>query len=122
MDKISVIVPCYNEEKVIDMFYNELVKSVENVAAEFEFLFVADGSRDKTYEKLTTLAGGDWRVRYISFSKNFGKEAAMLAGFNYASGKYIVVMDADLQHPPALIPKMYANVPRHMRRLAMNAP
>ena len=107
MDKISVIVPCYNEEKVIDMFYNELVKSVENVAAEFEFLFVDDGSRDKTYEKLTTLAGGDWRVRYISFSKNFGKEAAMLAGFNYASGKYIVVMDADLQHPPALIPKMY---------------
>lgn len=107
MDKISVIVPCYNEEKVIDMFYAELVKSVADVGAEFEFVFVDDGSKDKTYQKLTTLAGEDSRVRYISFSKNFGKEAAMLAGFSYASGNYIVVMDADLQHPPALIPKMY---------------
>lgn len=110
MDKISVIVPCYNEEKVIEMFYAELIKSVENVEADFEFVFVDDGSRDKTFEKLTTLAGEDSRVRYISFSKNFGKEAAMLAGFNYASGKYIVVMDADLQHPPALIPKMYERI------------
>ncbi|MEE0943985.1 MAG: glycosyltransferase family 2 protein [Clostridia bacterium] len=110
MDKISIIVPCYNEEKVIDMFYTELVKSVENVAAEFEFLFVDDGSKDKTYEKLTALAGRDSRVRYISFSKNFGKEAAMLAGFEYASGKYIVVMDADLQHPPTLIPHMYERI------------
>lgn len=110
MDKISVIVPCYNEEKVIDLFYAELIKSVENVEADFEFVFVDDGSRDKTFEKLTTLAGEDSRVRYISFSKNFGKEAAMLAGFSYASGKYIVVMDADLQHPPALIPKMYERI------------
>ncbi|MBQ8636528.1 MAG: glycosyltransferase family 2 protein [Clostridia bacterium] len=110
MDKISVIVPCYNEEKVIDLFYAELIKSVENVEADFEFVFVDDGSRDKTFEKLTSLAGEDSRVKYISFSKNFGKEAAMLAGFSYARGKYIVVMDADLQHPPALIPKMYERI------------
>lgn len=107
MDKISVIVPCYNEEKVIDMFYAELVKSVGDIGADFEFIFADDGSRDKTLVKLTALAEKDSRVRYISFSKNFGKEAAMLAGFSYAAGDYIVVMDADLQHPPAVIPKMY---------------
>ncbi len=108
MDKISIIVPCYNEEKVIDMFHTELDKSVSDmVGVDFEFIFIDDGSRDKTYEKLVTLSNMDRRVKYISFSKNFGKEAAMLAGLKYASGKYIVVMDADLQHPPALIPKMY---------------
>ncbi len=109
MDKISVIVPCYNEEQMIDMFYAELTKAVsviENV--DFQFLFVDDGSKDKTLQKLCDIAKSDKRVQYISFSKNFGKEAAMLAGINNANGDYVVIMDADLQHPPELISKMYS--------------
>ena len=108
MDKISIVVPCFNEEQMIDMFYSELVKVMSGMKdIEYEILFVDDGSKDTTCQKLCTIAAGDKCVRYISFSKNFGKEAAMLAGINHASGDYTVVMDADLQHPPALIPKMY---------------
>lgn len=108
MDKISVIVPCFNEEAMIDMFYSE-ISNVMSLMKEvsFEIVFVDDGSKDKTHEKLVCLAQKDDRIKYISFSKNFGKEAAMLAGINYVSGDYTVIMDADLQHPPALIPKMY---------------
>ena len=108
MDKLSIIVPCYNEQQMIDMFYAELSKVLSSMTdVQYEILFVDDGSKDKTYEKLCAIAEKDSSVRYISFSKNFGKEAAMLAGINHATGDYTVVMDSDLQHPPSLIPKMY---------------
>ena len=107
MEKISLIVPCYNEEEVLPLFYRE----VAHVAGlmeeyEFEFLFVDDGSRDGTVNVIKELAAKDERVKYVSFSRNFGKEAAMYAGFTHASGDYVAVMDADLQDPPALLPEM----------------
>ncbi|MBE5940155.1 MAG: glycosyltransferase family 2 protein [Lachnospiraceae bacterium] len=105
MKKISVIVPCYNEEEVVNIFYDttkEIVNKIENYY--FEFIFVDDGSRDKTLEKLVALASEHEDVKYITFSRNFGKEAAMYAGLKLSDGDYCIVMDADLQHPPALIP------------------
>lgn len=107
METISVIVPCYNEEEVLPLFYEEITR----VAAQmpdygFEFLFVDDGSRDGTLSVVRGLADRDARVKYVSFSRNFGKEAAMYAGFDRACGDYVVVMDADLQDPPALLPEM----------------
>lgn len=110
MKKISIIVPCYNEEESIPLFYEEISKVAEEMKkekVEFEFLFVNDGSRDKTLEVSRTLAEKDKRVRYISFSRNFGKEAAMYAGLENVTGDYIAVMDADLQDPPKLLPDMY---------------
>ena len=107
MEKISVIVPCYNEEEVLPLFYAEMARvagQMEEYA--FEFLFVDDGSRDGTMRVLRQLAQSDDRVKFVSFSRNFGKEAAMYAGFSYASGDYAAVMDADLQDPPALLPEM----------------
>lgn len=109
MDKISIIVPCYNEEKVIDLFHTELSKAIAEMSTvRFELIFVDDGSKDDTLKKLKAIAEKDISARYISFSKNFGKEAAMLAGLKFADGNYVVVMDADLQHPPAIVPKMYS--------------
>lgn len=110
MDKISIIVSCYNEEKMINLLYDKLIQEAEleefkNV--EFEYLFVNDGSKDKTLELVKELAKKDSRVRYISFSRNFGKEAAMCAGLEYATGDYYVLMDADLQDPPELLKEMY---------------
>ena len=107
MEKISLIVPCYNEEEVLPLFYQEVTR-VAGLMGEydFEFLFVDDGSRDNTIKVVRELAGKDERVKYVSFSRNFGKEAAMYAGFTYASGDYVAVMDADLQDPPALLPEM----------------
>ena len=107
-DKISIIVPCYNEEEALPLFYKELVK-VSNVMSEqeFEFLLIDDGSRDATLSLLREIAKTDDRVIYISFSRNFGKEAAMYAGFCNASGDYVTVMDADMQDPPSLLPEMY---------------
>lgn len=111
MDKISVVVPCYNEEQMIDLFYSELSKVLSSMKdVEYEIMFVDDGSKDKTYQKLCEIAKRDDSVRYISFSKNFGKESAMLAGINHVTGDYTVVMDSDLQHPPELIPKMYGMI------------
>lgn len=112
---ISVVVPCYNEEEVIPLFYDEIVRvssEMTNKERElsFEFLFVNDGSRDKTLNVLRELAQKDKRVRYISFSRNFGKEAALFAGLENALGDYVVTLDADLQHPPKLIPEMYGYV------------
>lgn len=97
------------------MFYEEITKVAEgmkkeNQELEFEFLFVNDGSKDKTLEIFRELAGKDKRVRYISFSRNFGKEAGMYAGLKNSKGDYVVVMDADLQHPPAFLPQMYSYV------------
>ncbi len=112
LDKISVIVPCYNEEQSLPFFYNEITAVAESMKdkAEFEYIFVDDGSADKTIEELRKLREKDSRVRYISFSRNFGKEAAMYAGYKASVGNLTVVMDADLQHPPKFIPEMYKGI------------
>lgn len=108
MDKISIIVPCYNEEQVLLMFYQETAKAVSEIkTAECEFIFIDDGSRDHTPDILESLAYKDKRCKYLSFSRNFGKEAAMYAGLQHAGGDYCVFMDADLQHPPSLLKEMY---------------
>ena len=109
MDKISVIVSCFNEEESLPLFYEEMErvrkKDFENI--NFEYIFVNDGSKDKTLEEMKELAKQDEKVKYISFSRNFGKEAAMYAGLETATGDYITLMDADLQDPPALLRQMY---------------
>lgn len=111
MKKVDIIVPCYNEEEMIDLFYQETSKITSGIDGyEFRFIFVDDGSRDKTYEKLFALAEKHTDVKFLSFSKNFGKEAAMYAGLVYTEGDYVIIMDADLQHPPALIPEMLKQV------------
>lgn len=104
---VSLIVPCYNEEKALPSFWKE-AKTVTNQLTDysFEFIFVDDGSRDGTLTILRELAAADSRVKYISFSRNFGKEAAMYAGFSHAKGEYTAVMDADLQDPPSLLPEL----------------
>ena len=109
MKKISIVVPCYNEEESLPLFYKEVNKVTEKMKAkaEFEFVFVNDGSKDNTLEELRNLAKKDKRVRYISFSRNFGKEAGMLAGLENATGDYITTMDADLQDPPTLLEEMF---------------
>ena len=112
MKLVSVVVPCYNEEEVLPMFYEEITKvsdsmKKEHPELEFEFLFINDGSKDRTLEIFRQLADKDKRVRYISFSRNFGKESGMYAGLKNSKGDYVVVMDADLQHPPAFLPQMY---------------
>ena len=105
--KISLIIPCYNEEESLLPFYTELNRvSNEMSDYEFEMLFIDDGSKDKTLSILKDLASNDKRVKYISFSKNFGKEAAMYAGFCNSTGDYTAVMDADMQDPPALLRDM----------------
>ncbi|MCD8048734.1 MAG: glycosyltransferase family 2 protein [Clostridia bacterium] len=111
-DTISAVVPCYNEEESLPFFYDEIVRVAKEMEtdAEFEFIFVNDGSKDKTIEVLRELRKKDTRVRYVSFSRNFGKEAAMYAGFKAAKGNLIVVLDADLQHPPKFIPEMYKGI------------
>lgn len=106
LKKISIIVPCFNEEEALPLFYPEATKVMQNIPNDYELLFVNDGSKDNTLEILKDLAKKDDRVFYISFSRNFGKEAAMYAGFCNATGDYVAVMDADLQDPPALLPKM----------------
>lgn len=111
MDKITIAVPCYNEEEALTPFFAEVTRvAAEMPYVEFEFLFINDGSRDKTIEKIRQLAAQDKRVKYISFSRNFGKEAGIYAGLENASGDYVVIMDADLQDPPALLPEMYRAV------------
>ena len=108
MDLITVIVPCYNEEESLPLFYKEIVKVAKKMKeVNFEFLFINDGSKDKTLDILRDLRKKDKRVRYVSFSRNFGKEAAMYAGFENSKGDYVVVMDADLQDPPSLLPEMF---------------
>ena len=105
--KISIIVPCYNEEEVIEKFYSEVSKVKSTMKkTEFEIIFVNDGSKDKTLEKMRALAKNK-DVRYISFSRNFGKEAAMYAGLKESTGDYVAIMDVDLQDPPELLPEMY---------------
>ena len=110
MEKISVIVSCYNEEKALPLFYEEIErvrKQDFGDSIEFEYIFVNDGSKDKTLEIIKKLREQDSKVRYVSFSRNFGKEAAMLAGLEASTGDYVTLMDADLQDPPSLLKQMY---------------
>lgn len=105
---LSVVVSCYNEEETIPLFYKEITKISNKMNyLDFEFIFVNDGSRDKTLEILKKLHKKDNRVKYISFSRNFGKEAAMLAGLEMSTGDYVTLMDADLQDPPSMLEEMY---------------
>lgn len=112
MEKISIIVPCYNEEKAIPLFYEELLKNLKGFpkTVEFEILFINDGSKDDTLKIVKDLANKDSKVKYISFSRNFGKEAAIFAGLENATGDYVTLMDADLQDPPSLLKEMYQAV------------
>jgi len=111
MKLISVVVPCYNEQEVLPLFYDKITEimsgMVEKYNIDYELMFVDDGSKDKTLEGFRQLSKKDNRVRFISFSRNFGKEAGMYAGLQSSKGDYVVVLDADLQHPPEFIPKMY---------------
>jgi len=108
MDKISIIVPCYNEEEAMPIFYQEIIKVANEMKkVEFEYIFVNDGSKDNSLEILKDLSKKDKDVRFIAFSRNFGKEAGMLAGLEAARGDYIAIMDVDLQDPPYLIKEMY---------------
>jgi len=107
---LSLIVPCFNEETAISVFYDDAVKICMLINERFEIIFVDDGSSDNTLNILRQLANQDKRIHYISFSRNFGKEAAMLAGLQAAHGEYIVVLDADGQDPPSLIPQMLESV------------
>ncbi len=110
MELISLIIPCYNEEETLPLFYEASAKVAEEMKSlhvEFEWVFVNDGSKDKTLTMLRQLADQDSRIHYISFSRNFGKEAAMLAGLQKAKGDFITTMDADLQDPPELLKEMH---------------
>ncbi len=104
--KLSLIVPCYNEEAALPIFYREVTKTMETLPVEYELLLINDGSKDGTLQCMKRLAAADAHVKYISFSRNFGKEAAMYAGFCNADGDYVAVMDADMQDPPSLLPEM----------------
>ena len=105
--KLSVVIPFYNEENMIQKMYDALVEEINKISkAEFEIIFINDGSKDRTFERMLAIAAGDSRVKYISFSRNFGKEAGTIAGLEYATGEEVILMDGDLQHPPALLPQM----------------
>ncbi len=107
MKKISIIVSCYNEEESLPLFHKEVSKVMKELSSyEYELIFVNDGSSDKTLEVIKELKVNDPMIRYISFSRNFGKEAAMLAGLDFSTGDYVTLMDADLQDPPKLLPEM----------------
>ena len=113
MSLLSVIVPCYNEEENIRDFYAELMKNslfFETRGMDVEILYIDDGSKDRTVEEVKELRKIDERVHLISFSRNFGKESAMYAGLEKSKGDYVVIMDADLQDPPALLPEMFAAI------------
>lgn len=114
MDKISVVVPCWNEEEALPIYYREMgrvmetmIQNAEKKTLDFELIFVDDGSLDGTLRIMKELNQKDARCRYLSFSRNFGKEAAIYAGLKAAEGNYVAVMDVDLQDPPALLPDMY---------------
>ena len=111
MSKISIVVPMYNEQESLGILYKELNRVTDTLPEyEFEYLFVNDGSSDATLAEIRQLAEKDKRVRYVSFSRNFGKEAALYGGLKNATGDYVATMDADLQDPPALLPQMIAMI------------
>jgi len=105
---ISIIVPCYNEEAVIDETFRQLKEVLEATFSDFEILFINDGSRDQTLTKLTAIASTNPFVKILSFSRNFGHQPAVTAGINYCKGDYAIIIDADLQDPPKAIPEMVA--------------
>lgn len=108
---IDIVVPCYNEEEVLPLFVEETDKVIATIPEyRFRYILVDDGSKDKTLEVMRALAEKHDYVKYISFSRNFGKESAMYAGLENSTGDYVIVMDADLQHPPAMFPQMIAGV------------
>lgn len=114
MDKMSIIVPCFNEKEALPLFYNKITQVFDQMSQEsetaglsYELIIVDDGSSDGTLDIAKELAANDSGVKYISFSRNFGKEAAMYAGLQHAVGEYVAIMDADLQDPPEMLPKMY---------------
>lgn len=107
LDLISIIIPCFNEEEVLPLFYKTISPVLQGMKVSYELIFVNDGSKDNTLSILKDLSNSDSHVRYISFSRNFGKEAAMIAGFEHSHGDYVAIMDADLQDPPSLLPQMY---------------
>jgi glycosyltransferase involved in cell wall biosynthesis len=102
----SFVIPCYNEEPILHRFHKEITTILQESNLPYELVFVNDGSKDRTLEIMKEICTHDSRAHYVSFSRNFGKEAAMLAGLNYSSGEAVMIMDADLQHPPHLIPEM----------------
>jgi glucosyltransferase len=109
--KVSIVVPMYNEQESLGILYQELNRVTDTIKDyEFEYLFVNDGSKDNTLQEIQKLAAADERVHYVSFSRNFGKEAALYAGLSNAEGDYIATMDADLQDPPSLLPQMLAMI------------
>lgn len=109
--KLSIVVACYNEEEALPYFYKEVCEIAKKMSSlEFEFVFVNDGSKDKTLDIVKEFREKDKRVRYVSFSRNFGKEAAMYAGLEASKGDYITLMDADLQDPPAMLEEMYSYI------------
>lgn len=112
MNSVCFIIPCYNEEVTIGVVHEAVCKTMKSELpqVEYSFLLVDDGSTDKTLEKIKTLAKKDSKIKYISFSRNFGKEAAMLAGLKNAKADYICLLDADMQDPPSLIPQMYTDL------------
>lgn len=113
MGLLSVVVPCYNEEESVALFYKELIKNdsfFRERDLEVEILYVDDGSRDRTAEEVKKLREKDPRIRLLSFSRNFGKEAAMYAGLEHSRGDYVVLMDVDLQDPPSLLPEMFSGL------------
>lgn len=110
-EKISLVVPCYNEEEVLPYFYGEFCRVSKMLSGyQIEVIFVNDGSKDRTLEVVKEMAKKDSRVKYLSFSRNFGKEAAIYAGFQHADGDYVAMLDADLQDPPVLLPEMLQGI------------
>lgn len=108
MELLSLVVPCFNEEETIQIFYDSINSISPQIPADIEFCFVDDGSKDATAQILSDLSSKDPRVHYVSFSRNFGKDAALLAGMEMTRGDFVVTMDVDLQDPPALLPEMFA--------------
>lgn len=110
-EKISIVVPCYNEEESLPIFYEEITKVSKKLKeVDFEYIFINDGSKDKTLSILRELSKKDNKVRYVSFSRNFGKEAGMFAGLEATTGDYVAIMDADMQDPPEMIIEMYKSI------------
>ena len=113
MSLLSVIVPCFNEEESVALFYTELMKNddfFQSKNIQIELIYVDDGSRDHTVDEVKKLRDADERVHILSFSRNFGKEAAMFAGLEHSKGDYVVLMDVDLQDPPSLLPEMFSYI------------
>ena len=111
MKTLDIVVPCYNEEEMLPIFYRELSNNLKNI--NWNVIFINDGSNDNTLEVIKKLKNSYGNVKYISFSRNFGKESAIYAGLDYSTGDYIVLMDADLQDPPSLIPEMLKYISKY---------